>query len=280
LRRLWRLRSAIPGQRSGQCEQQGGLWHGHPASAPALTLTGGLRYTSEHKDYTFVRQSLDGGVLNDAFGVGKLNGVKAIYNGQRVDWRVSADYRFSPAVMAYATVSTGFKGGGVVARPFTALQAINGAFGPETLTAYEAGLKTNLFDRKMRLNISSFYNDYKNIQLPIADCSVLDQVPVGTDTNTCAAVQNAGDGHMYGLEAELSATPIRGSTSTVRSAGSAVPGIASAMWWAAASRSVIRSPRPTGGAASASSIALNWVPTARSRRASICPMSTNRTSAA
>jgi hypothetical protein len=34
-------------------------------------VTGGLRYTSEHKDYTFVRQNWSGGPLVDPFGVGR-----------------------------------------------------------------------------------------------------------------------------------------------------------------------------------------------------------------
>ena len=180
----------------------------HPA--PNLNITGGIRYTKEHKDYTFVRTSWDGSPLEDAFGVGALNGSEANYDGSRVDWRLSVDYRFSPAVLAYATVSTGFKGGGVTARPFTATQATNGTFDPETLTAYEAGLKTDLFDRRLRLNISGFYNNYKNIQLPISDCSLLDGFEPGTDPYPCAAIQNAGDGRMWGFEAELSAHPVDG----------------------------------------------------------------------
>ncbi|HWU04444.1 MAG TPA: TonB-dependent receptor [Novosphingobium sp.] len=180
----------------------------HPT--PALNITGGIRYTNEHKDYTFVRQNLSGGTLTDPFGVGLLNGVAAQYNGDKVDWRISVDYRFAPQVMAYATVSTGFKGGGVTARPFTITQATNGTFSPETLTAYELGLKTDWFDRRLRVNLSGFYNDYKNIQLPISDCSLLDGFAAGTDPYPCAAIQNAGDGHMYGLEAEVTATPVPG----------------------------------------------------------------------
>jgi iron complex outermembrane receptor protein len=180
----------------------------HPTEA--LTITGGLRYTKEHKDYTFVRTRWDGGVLNDIFGVGALNGTRADYDGSKVDWRISADYRFSPQVLAYATVSTGFKGGGVTARPFTKNQAVNGTFRPETLRAYEAGLKTDLLDRRVRLNLSAFYNDYKNIQLPIGDCSALDGFPSGTDPFPCAAIQNAGDGKMWGAEAELSIHPVEG----------------------------------------------------------------------
>jgi iron complex outermembrane receptor protein len=66
----------------------------HPA--PGLNVTGGLRYTKEHKDYTFVRQNWAGGTLVDPFGVGALNGSVANYNGSKLDWRISADYRFSP----------------------------------------------------------------------------------------------------------------------------------------------------------------------------------------
>jgi len=180
----------------------------HPV--PNLNVTAGLRYTDEHKDYTFVRKSWDGSPLLDAFGVGALDGSEANYNGDRLDWRISVDYRFSPEVLAYATVSTGFKGGGVTARPFTATQATNGTFDPETLTAYEAGIKTDLLDRRLRLNISGFYNNYKNIQLPISDCSLLDGFEPGTDPFPCAAIQNAGDGRMWGAEAELSASPVDG----------------------------------------------------------------------
>ncbi|MBN8831523.1 MAG: TonB-dependent receptor [Sphingomonadales bacterium] len=180
----------------------------HPA--PDLNVTAGVRYTDEHKDYTFVRTRWDGGKLTDIFGVGALNGERANYDGDRVDWRLSVDYRFSPEVLAYATFSTGFKGGGVTARPFTRTQATNGTFAPETLTAYEAGLKTDLLDRKLRLNVSAFYNNYKNIQLPISDCSLLDGFAPGTDPFPCAAIQNAGDGEMWGAEAELSASPVPG----------------------------------------------------------------------
>ncbi len=166
-----------------------------------LTLTGGLRYTKEHKDYTFVRENFDGSV---SYFLGALNGVKAVYDGHKTDWRISADYRFSPQVLAYVTVGTGFKGGGVTARPFDAPQALNGSFGPETLTAYEIGLKTDLFDRRLRLNLSGFINDYKSIQLPLITCASL-----GSNA-PCGARQNAGDGKIKGVELEMQANPIDG----------------------------------------------------------------------
>ncbi|MFM5923831.1 MAG: TonB-dependent receptor [Novosphingobium sp.] len=171
----------------------------HPATN--MTLTGGLRYTDEHKDYTFVRKNYDGTV---SYFLGALDGVKAVYDGSRWDWRISGDYRFSPAVLAYVTIGTGFKGGGVTARPFDAAQALNGSFGPETVTAYEAGLKTDLFDRKLRLNVSAFINDYKAIQLPLISCASL-----GSNA-PCGARQNAGDGKIKGFEVEMFASPVPG----------------------------------------------------------------------
>ena len=171
----------------------------HPM--PAMTITAGLRYTKEHKDYTFKRKNYDG---TKSVFLGALDGVQAVYDGDRWDWRISADYRFSPEVLAYVTVGTGFKGGGVTARPFDAAQALNGSFGPETVTAYEAGIKTDLFDRKLRLNLSAFINDYKAIQLPLISCASL-----GSNA-PCGARQNAGDGKIKGFEAELNATPVEG----------------------------------------------------------------------
>lgn len=167
----------------------------------ALTLTGGVRYTDEHKDYTFVRQNYDGTV---SIFLGALNGVQATYDGDKLDWRLSADYRISPEVMLYATAGTGFKGGGVTARPFDAAQALNGSFGPETVTAYEVGFKTDLFDRKLRLNVAAFLNKYKDVQLPLISCASLGSLA------PCGARQNAGDGDIKGFEVELLATPVEG----------------------------------------------------------------------
>lgn len=172
------------------------------------TITAGVRYTEEEKDYTFVRRNLDGSVntfLDPPIpGQPSINGLTSRFKGDRFDYRVSLDYRFSPDVLAYATVSTGFKGGGVSARPFNAAQARLGVFGPETLTAYEIGLKTDLFDRKLRINLAAFINDYKDVQLQIQDCSNYGGGPI------CAVVANAGDARFKGVEAEFTAHPVEG----------------------------------------------------------------------
>lgn len=172
-----------------------GIWH----PIDALTITAGLRYTNEHKDYTYYRSNPDGSF--NPF-VGSLTGIVGIYDGNRTDYRVSIDYRFSPAAMIYATTSTGFKGGGVGPRPFNPAQARG--FGPETLTNYEVGLKLDLFDRRLRFNTSAFYAQYNGIQLSLLSC------PQFGGPGPCALPQNAGDATIKGLEFELFARPVDG----------------------------------------------------------------------
>jgi iron complex outermembrane receptor protein len=166
-----------------------------------LTLTLGGRYTDEHKDYTFTRLFTD--LSGPHWFLGALDGVQGVYDGDRIDYRVSLDYRFSPEILAYATVSTGFKGGGIGPRPFFPTQAVG--FNPEKVRTYEAGLKTDLIDG-VRLNLTGFYNDFTDAQLTLLTCDAFSPFPGAP----CALPQNAGDATQKGFEAELLATPIEG----------------------------------------------------------------------
>ncbi len=163
-----------------------------------LNVTLGYRYTEESKTYTFVRRNWDG--TPGAPLVGALDGLQAKYDGDEDDYRLSVDYRFSDDLMVYGSFSTGFKGGGVSARPFTATQATKGQFDPETIDAFEVGIKSSPLENS-NLNVAVFRNDYKDKQMPIRDCSVLDGFPGAP----CAAIRNAGDGVIQGVEVEFTA---------------------------------------------------------------------------
>jgi iron complex outermembrane receptor protein len=133
-----------------------------------LDFNGGLRYTKESKDYTYSRNNPDGtpnGLL------GGLDGFTGHYSGDKVDYRADLDYRWNDELMTYAEVSTGFKGGGINPRPFFVTQVQ--PFSPEDLTAYEVGAKSDLFDRRLRVNVSLFYNKFKNIQETLLSCPAL-----------------------------------------------------------------------------------------------------------
>ncbi len=102
-------------------------------------------------------------------------------------------------LLGYVSVSTGFKGGGVNPRPFVADQRL--PFNPETLTTYEAGLKSEFFDRKMRLNGAVFLNKYEDIILGKTVC------PESSLPTPCLRPANIGTADVKGAELELLGVP-------------------------------------------------------------------------
>jgi len=166
-----------------------------------LTLTGGIRYTDEHKDYTYSRRTFDGGVHPQ---LGALDGVPGIYNHDRFDYRLNAMFEVTPDISVYGQWSTGFKGGGVNPRPFFQQQVLS--FNPETLESYEIGVKTELFDRLMRFNVAGFYGNYDDIQLALSNCP---QAGAGFAA-PCALPWNAGDARVKGIEVETTIRPAAG----------------------------------------------------------------------
>ncbi|MBO9575051.1 MAG: TonB-dependent receptor [Sphingobium sp.] len=186
-------------------------WH----LTEAASITGGIRYTKDKKDYTYFRRNPDGTRPDAACAVGGLfgapncllagiYGITGSFKGDRWDWRVVGDYRFSDSFLAYASVSTGFKGGGVNPRPFVADQRL--PFNPETLTTYEIGFKSDFLDRKVRLNGAAFLNKYSNIILAKVRCveSVL-QTP-------CLRPDNIGEADVKGFELESTIRLVPGLT--------------------------------------------------------------------
>jgi iron complex outermembrane receptor protein len=192
----------------------------HPTEA--LSFTGGLRYTKDSKDYTYFRSNPDGSVPNPAncapppdsndwythpncllAGIYNITGS---FKGDRTDWRIVGDYRFNPDFLAYASVSTGFKGGGVNPRPFFATQRL--PFDPETLTTYEAGFKSDLLDRRLRVNGAVFLNKYKDIQLAKQVCPESAPAP----SQPCLRPANIGAADVKGAELEITARPVDGVT--------------------------------------------------------------------
>jgi iron complex outermembrane receptor protein len=181
----------------------------HPTEK--LNIIGGLRYTDDRKSYRFSRLNYDGSPIGTIFPLGPsgpplnflqigLDGLSSTFEGNRWDYRLGANYHWTDSLMTYAQVSTGFKGGGVNPQPFTAAQAQ--PFGPEKLTTWEGGFKSEFLDRAVRLNGALFYNEYKDIQRKLFSCA----------DGPCSQTVNAGDGHSYGAELEAYLRPAPGLT--------------------------------------------------------------------
>ncbi|HTV78612.1 MAG TPA: TonB-dependent receptor [Steroidobacteraceae bacterium] len=168
----------------------------------ALTLNTGVRYTSETKVFTYENENVDG--VTPFYPI-PLNGSSGEYSGSHVDYRVDLDYQWTPTLMTYAEVSTGFKGGGVTPRPYNAEQVIS--FGPETLKSYELGLKSEWFNHSLRANLAAFYELYDDYQAAADQASCVDKNGnslVGTPYDiVCGEYQNVGNAKGKGAEAEL-----------------------------------------------------------------------------
>lgn len=154
----------------------------------AWTLTAGGRYTNEKKTIDFVQ--------TDPLGLlGGDQALKADESWSKFTPTLTAQFRWNEDVMAYATVSEGFKSGGYN----DALgDASNIAFDPETLWNYEIGLKTNLADRRVILNLAAYYMDWKKIQIRVDNPNTPTYDP---------NILNAGAAHTTGFEAEIEALP-------------------------------------------------------------------------
>ncbi|HWU01263.1 MAG TPA: TonB-dependent receptor, partial [Novosphingobium sp.] len=181
-----------------------------------LTVEGGIRVTHEDKRYTFYRLAFDGSgqpyqPLSDP--ANPLNGRTGQYQGTNVDYRAVVSYKFTPATMGYAQFATGFKGGGITPRPYFPEQVLG--FAPERVRSYELGLKTDLFDRRLRINGDVYYMDYLGYQGTPNVCvdangNALTGLP-GTP-GLCGEYVNLGDAKVKGFELEVTARPIPGLT--------------------------------------------------------------------
>jgi len=161
-----------------------------------LILTGGVRYTSEHKSLNTLYNNTDTSgtcafyesivppaaltkatlgvpcLLNPAFK--GLNTQQAFTQGA---WTGTAklSYRFNAQNMVYASYARGnLVGGFNLAEVTTAIGSTpNASLIPETNTffpaedvdAFEIGAKSQLFERRLLLTVAGFYQTYYNFQL-------------------------------------------------------------------------------------------------------------------
>lgn len=175
-------------------DTEAGFVHGVYHVTDKLNIVAGYRYTSDNKIYLFNRTAT---TPNGALPAG-VSGSVGRYSRSVSDYRASVDYQWTPELMTYATFSTGFRGGGINPRPFTPGQVV--PFGPEYLKNYEIGLKSELFDHRLRLNVGAFYDTYSAIQIVITN---------GFAGFPASAVPiNAGDAEIGGLEAEFEIHPV------------------------------------------------------------------------
>ncbi|MET0985440.1 MAG: TonB-dependent receptor, partial [Steroidobacteraceae bacterium] len=142
-------------------------------------LTTGLRYTKEKQKFYSSLTIPDLGAF--------IPSPKAEQDMEEPTWRVALDHAFTPEIHGYVSYNRGIKSGG-----FDLLTAGSQGYDPEILDAYEVGLKSELFGRRLRFNASVFYYDYQDIQVQA--------IPQFTIETT-----NAAKAHIQGIDVDFQA---------------------------------------------------------------------------
>ncbi|MBC2668798.1 TonB-dependent receptor domain-containing protein [Novosphingobium piscinae] len=120
---------------------------------PNATLTGGARLQNEKIRYAFTSRAAPVGTWS-----GNASDTAAT-------WRASLKYEFSPTVNVFGTVSTGYKGQTYdLTTGFNNNRAAAGPIKPEKSRDIEVGIRSQLFDRKVTLNVTLFDTAYRNLQ--------------------------------------------------------------------------------------------------------------------
>jgi iron complex outermembrane receptor protein len=114
-------------------------------------------------------------------------------------WLLSLSWTPRPDLMIYGKVTRGMRAGGYNLR--VPGNSVVDFFGPEAATQYEAGVKADFLDKRLRTNLALFQTKYDNIQLT-------QRVTIG---GTLAnRTQNVGKANIEGGELEITALPIDG----------------------------------------------------------------------
>jgi iron complex outermembrane receptor protein len=158
---------------------------------PTFRLTAGARVTEDTKTTDLLKTA------DSATGAVTYPGRRHVrLSDTQPSWDVSALYEVSNDLSLYARVARGFRGPTIQGRSAVFNSDFTTA-NSETILSYEAGLKSSLFDNKVRFNLTGFYYNVDDIQLN------------GNDANGNGVLFNADKAQAYGVEAELNIHPVR-----------------------------------------------------------------------
>jgi iron complex outermembrane receptor protein len=161
---------------------------------PKLTLTAGVRYTYEKKHFDGYQGYLSPTSIGGEFD---FPGQPADLSNswQRVTPTAALSYQMTPDILWYASFSEGWHSGGFYGVNQDTADFERNQYVPETSQSYEIGMKGLFFDRRVRLNIDGFIDDFQNKQESA--------VELDPSTNTVVTVfTNVGGVRYAGIEAE------------------------------------------------------------------------------
>ena len=182
-----------------------------------LRVTAGIRYTDEEvqldsRNRTVLRVlTPTAALICDVPAAVRVNGQCLSQTKTKfTDWAYTfgVDYKINPLTMVYFRTGNGFKAGGINER------GNNGVlpFAPEDVTDYEIGIKTDLLDRRLRINAAGFIQRFKGFQEQTVFAP-----PGGGITSAVFNVDSTGKTNrvdLNGFEVDVTARPIDALTLT------------------------------------------------------------------
>jgi iron complex outermembrane receptor protein len=144
-----------------------------------LSITPGLRYTYEDKDAAFA-QTVFGGAAASAsqaallLALARPQAYTASNSDGKLSGQINVAYQASPDVLTYANYARGYKSGGINLAGLPVDTAGNpvlsrAVIAPEKTDAYELGLKSQLFERRLVFNLAAFWSDTHDYQANVVD---------------------------------------------------------------------------------------------------------------
>ncbi len=165
-----------------------------------LSISGGVRYNDDSRDFVVVRSQ---DTQFPTFLQNPLGTVTRSVSDDTITWDLSATYAASDDVNLYAKVARGYRApsiqGRVLFPPATPTPLEDGVTigDSETITSYEAGIKSTFLDGRARVNLSGFYFNLNDAQLTAVGGSV--------NANRLINADNVR-GYGFELDAELAPT--------------------------------------------------------------------------
>ena len=153
------------------------------AMSERVSLELGGRFVSEKKDAIHIQTDFTGIFGSTDFAASRRDDDFAP--------TISLSYAATNDVTAYLRFAQGFKSAGFNT-DFVVAGVSNLEVDPEQATSYEIGLKSDLMDKRLRLNIAGFFTKYDNLQLS--------QI-----VNGGVSLNNASEAEIYGIEIEMNA---------------------------------------------------------------------------
>ncbi|MBE1528001.1 outer membrane receptor protein involved in Fe transport [Sphingopyxis sp. OAS728] len=155
----------------------------------SLTLTAGGRWAKFNVDGANSARINTGGMPVPQVWTGRS------FSGEKFVKRFNLAWEAKDNILLYATYSEGFRAGGVNQLIATE-PTIPAGFGPDLVTNYEAGFKTQWFGRKLTVNFDVYRMDWDNIQ-----------VQSTTPSGLFRFISNAAKARVDGVELEITGRP-------------------------------------------------------------------------